>query len=130
MASIPNDYQDLFDKKTFAHIATLTSAGVPHVTPLWVDYDATDDRLLINTATGRQKLVNLRNDPRVGLSMTDPDDPYRALSVLGEADDVTEEGAADHIDSLARRYRGNDRYQGDRSKRVIVKIRPDHVLTK
>lgn len=130
MASIPPAYQDLFDKKTFAHVATLMPNGVPQVTPVWIDYDADENRVLVNTAKGRQKHVNVQNDPRVGVSMTDPDDPYRALSVLGEVDEMTDEGAAEHIDSLELRYRGNEEYQNDRTVRVILKIRPDRVLTR
>jgi len=130
MARIPDEYHDLFEKRTFAHVATLTPDGVPHVTPVWIDYDADRNRVLVNTAKGRRKDVNARNDPRVGVSMTDPDDPYRALSVLGEVDGRTEEGAAEHIDALEYRYRGNETYQNDRTNRVILEIRPDEVLTR
>lgn len=63
------------------------------MTPVWVDYDADEDRLLLNTEREHQKEVNVRNDPRVGVSMTDPDNPYRMLSVTGEADELTTEEA-------------------------------------
>lgn len=124
MSSIPNAFWDLFERKTIAHAATLMPDQMPHVTPVWIDYDADSDRLLLNTARGRQKLINLQNDPRIGLSMTDPDDPYRSLSILGEVDEMTDEGAAEHMDSLERRYRGNDEFQGDRTDRILLKIRP------
>jgi PPOX class probable F420-dependent enzyme len=128
MPAIPTEFQDLFEKETFAHVATLMPDGSPHVTPVWVDYDAEANRVLVNTAKGRQKHVNVENDPRVGVSMTDPDDPYRALSIVGEVDGLVEEGAAEHIDSLERRYRGNETYQGDRTDRVVLQIRPDRVM--
>ncbi|ELY90714.1 PPOX class F420-dependent oxidoreductase [Natrinema altunense] len=129
MASIPDDCHDLFEKQTFAHVATLTAAGLPHVTPVWIDYDEADDRLLINTERGRQKERNVRNNPGVGVSMTDPDDPYRFLSVIGEVETVTTDGARDHIDELARRYQGVDEYQPTiQTERVILRIRPDRVL--
>jgi len=130
MAEISTEYRDLFERKTFAHVATLMPDGLPHVTPVWIDYDADQNRVLVNTAKGRQKHVNVRNDPRVGVSMTDPDDPYRALSVVGEVDELTDEGAAEHIDSLERRYRGNEEYPHDRTNRVIAEIRPDRVITR
>ena len=76
MGSIPADVQDVFEKRTFAHIATVLPDGSPHSTPVWVDYDADADRLLVNTERGRRKEKNVRNDPRVAISMTDPDDPY------------------------------------------------------
>jgi len=130
MATIPDGYHDLFEKKTFAHVATLTPEGLPHVTPVWIDYDADRNRILVNTAKGRRKHVNVRNDPRVGVSMTDPDDPYRALSAIGEVDGLTEEGSAEHIDALEYRYRGNETYQNDRTNRIILEVRPDEVLTR
>lgn len=130
MPEIPPDFQDLFEKKTFAHVATLMPDGTPHVTPVWIDYDPDENRMLVNTAKGRQKHVNVENDPRVGVSMTDPDDPYRALSVVGEVDELTEEGAAEHIDSLEYRYRGNETYQSDRTNRIVLKVRPDQVITR
>ena len=132
MASIPESHQDLFEKRTFAHFATLTPAGVPHVTPVWVDYDAAADRVLVNTARGRRKERNVARDPRVGLSMLDPEDPYRYCSVVGEATALTEDGADDHADALAGRYMGIDEYPNydtDPGPRVVVEIRPDEVLT-
>ncbi|ELZ11411.1 putative F420-dependent enzyme [Natrinema thermotolerans DSM 11552] len=129
MASIPEEFHDLFEKETFAHVATLTSEGLPHVTPVWIDYDAADDRLLINTERGRQKERNVRNNPGVGISMTDPDDPYRFLSVIGEVEEITTDGARAHIDELARRYQDVDEYQPTiETERVILRIRPDRVL--
>lgn len=129
MGSIPDDFHELFEKETFAHVATLTEEGLPHVTPVWIDYDAADDRLLVNTERGRQKARNARNDPRVGVSMTDPDDPYRHLSVIGEVAEITTEGAREHIDELARRYMDVDEYPNPiETERVILRIRPDRVL--
>lgn len=130
MPSIPTEYQPLFTQKVFAHVATLMPDGMPHVTPVWIDYDADTNRVLVNTAKGRQKHVNVRNDPRIGVSLTDPDDPYRAVSLYGEVERLTEENAAEHIDSLEQRYRGNDTYQNDRTNRVILEIRPDRVFTR
>lgn len=129
MASIPSDFQDLFEKPTFAHVATLTSDDIPHVTPVWVDYDADDDRVLINTERGRRKEENVQQNRIVGMSMVDPEDQYRALSILGEVDEITEEGAREHIDELARRYTDHDEYQPPiRTSRVLLKIRPDEVI--
>ena len=130
MPPVPTEFRDLFEKRTFAHVATLMPDGFPHVTPVWIDYDPDENRVLVNTAKGRQKHVNVQNDPRVGVSMVDPDDPYRALSVVGEVEELTEEGAAEHIDSLERRYRGNETYQGDRTDRVVLRIRPDRVMAR
>lgn len=129
MAPIPEEFHDLFETETFAHVATLTDDGLPHVTPVWIDYDADDNRLLVNTERGRQKERNVQNNPAVGVSMTDPDDPYRFLSVIGEVEEITTEGAREHIDELARRYTDADEYQMEiETERVVLRIRPDRVL--
>ncbi|SEW03557.1 pyridoxamine 5'-phosphate oxidase family protein [Natrinema salifodinae] len=129
MGSIPDEFHELFEKETFAHVATLTEEGLPHVTPVWIDYDADDDRLLVNTERGRQKERNVRNNPGVGVSMTDPDDPYTHLSVIGEVDEITTEGAREHIDVLAQRYMDVDEYPNPiETERVLLRIRPDRVL--
>lgn len=132
MASIPETHQDFFERRTFAHIATLMPDGTPQITPVWVDYDPDDDHLLVNTARGRVKERNVARDPKVGVSMCDPEDPYRYLSVRGVVDETTEEGAVAHINELARRYMDVEEYPnlGDESgPRVILRIRPDHVTT-
>ncbi|NHN47769.1 PPOX class F420-dependent oxidoreductase [Halostella sp. JP-L12] len=128
MTTIPDDFRDLFEKKTFAHLATLLPDGSPHVTPVWVDYDADADRLLVNTERGRKKEENVREDRRVAVSMTDPDNPYRMLSVRGEVAEITTEGARKHIDELAKRYMGEDDYPNPiETERVILSIEPEHV---
>ena len=132
MASIPEAYHDLFEKRTFAHFATMTPEGFPHVTPVWVDYDPDVDRVLVNTAQGRRKERNVARNPKVGVSMVDPDDPYRYCSVTGEVTAMTEDGAEDHIDALAGRYMDLDEYpnyDSDRGPRVVIEIEPAEVAT-
>ena len=129
MSSIPDDFRDLFEQPTIAFLGTLTAEGIPHVTPVWIDYDAEEDRVLVNTERGRRKERNVRENPSVGVGMTDPNNAYRALSVLGQVDEITEEGAREHIDELARRYTDADEYQLPiETTRVILKIRPDEVI--
>jgi PPOX class probable F420-dependent enzyme len=128
MVAIPAEYHDLFEQSTFAHVGTVLPSGTPHITPVWVDYDAADERLLINTERGRQKERNVRRNPGVGVSMVDPADPYRYLSVVGEVTDITTDGARAHIDTLAQRYTGADYGNPIETERVILRIRPDRVI--
>jgi len=118
-------YRDILDKKTFAHLATVGRDGWPQVTPVWVDYDGTHIR--VNTARGRVKDRNLQRDPRVSLSAQDPDNPYRYVQIRGRVVEMTEQGADAHIDALAKKYIGQDRYPWKRpgEVRVIVKIAPE-----
>ncbi|MFW5949911.1 MAG: PPOX class F420-dependent oxidoreductase [archaeon] len=129
MPSIPPSYHDLFEKHTFAHVTTITPDGKPHTTPVWIDYDAEDDRLLVNTERDRRKAKNVARNPTVSVSMTDPDNPYRFLSLTGEVEEVTTDGARKHIDELAQRYMGEDEYPHPiESERVLLRIRADEVL--
>jgi len=129
MTTVPDAFQDLFEKPTFAHLTTMTPEGKPHTTPVWIDYDAAEDRLLVNTERGRRKERNVARDPTVSVSMIDPDNPYRFFSVTGEVVETTTEGAREHIDELARRYLGEDEYPTPiETERVILRIRADDVI--
>ena len=89
--TIPEQYRDLFSKKTFANLATLMPDGRPQVTPVWCDIDG--DFVVVNSAKGRRKDKNMRLDPRVSLALSDPDNPYRYLEVRGKVVEITEHGA-------------------------------------
>jgi PPOX class probable F420-dependent enzyme len=129
MGAIPEKFPDLFQKKAFAQLATLMPDGSPHVSPVWFDYDGRN--ILINTAKGRVKDRNMRRDPRVGLDIVDPDNPYRHVSIRGRVVNVTEEGADEHIDKLAKKYLGVDRYPNRTAGevRVLYKIEPEHTFS-
>lgn len=128
MPEIPEEYRDLFEKRTLAHVATLMGSGVPHVTPVWIDYDPERNRVLVNTERGRQKDRNVRENPAVGVSMADPDDIYRYIALIGEVDGITTDGAREHIDELSRRYTGQDYQPSIGTERVIHEIRPDRII--
>jgi PPOX class probable F420-dependent enzyme len=124
--AIPEKYLDLFQKKAFAHLATLMPDGTPQVTPVWVDHDGT--HILVNTARGRQKDKNVQRNRKVALSIQDPDNPYRYLEVRGTVEEITEEGAEQHIDKMAKKYMGVDKYpyRQPGEVRVLLKINPAH----
>ena len=127
--TIPEKYLDLFDKRAFGSLSTLMPSGRPQVTPVWVDYDG--GYVLFNSARGRQKDRNLRRDPRLALSILDPDNPYRYIEVRGRVIAVTEQGADDHIDRLAKKYLGADKYPLRRpgEVRLIYKVQVERVRT-
>jgi PPOX class probable F420-dependent enzyme len=123
---IPEKYLDLFQKPAFAHLATLMPDGSPQVTPVWIDYDG--EYVLVNSARGRQKDRNMQRNAHVALSISDPANPYRFVQVRGVVAEITEQGAAEHIEALSQKYTGAG-YRGWVSGmvRVIYKIRPEHV---
>jgi len=125
--TIPEKYRDLFNKRAFASLATLMPNGDVQVTPVWVDVE--NHNVVFNSARGRVKDKNVRRDPRVTLTLIDPDNPYRYLEVRGRVVDITEKGAAQHIDRLAKKYLGVDKYPYAKpgEVRVLYRVKPEHV---
>jgi PPOX class probable F420-dependent enzyme len=129
MTAIPAAYRDLFERETFAAFATVMPDGTPQVTPVWIDHDG--EHLVVNTARGRQKERNVRENPKVGVMCLDPEDPYRYLSVRGEVVELTEDGAVEHANELARRYMDVEQYPNlgeEQGPRVMLLVRPDRVV--
>jgi anthraniloyl-CoA monooxygenase len=128
---VPPAFVDLFARPAIGHLATLMPDGSPHVTPVWVDYDGR--HVLVNSAAGRQKDLNMERRRRVALEIPDPDNPNRYLAIRGTVVDVAEDGADQHLDRLARRYLGRDRYPDSYrfpgERRRIYRIAPDRVST-
>ena len=127
--AVPENFKDLFAKKAFAHLGTVMPDGSPQVTPVWCDFDGTHIR--VNSAKGRVKDKNMRRNPRVALALQDPDNPYRYLQIRGQVVEINEQGADDHIDSLAKKYLGKDKYPNRRpgETRVTYTIRPEKAFT-
>ena len=130
MSTIPDNFSDLYQKKTFAQLATVMQDGSPQVTPVWWEYDG--KHIVINSAKGRTKDLNMRRNPNVAISVQDPENPYRHLSLKGKVVEVTENGAYAHIDKLAKKYIGKDVYPNRRpgEVRVIYRILPEKIFTK
>jgi PPOX class probable F420-dependent enzyme len=129
MATIPDEYHDLFEKRSILSLGTLTPDGTPHVTPVWVDYDG--EHLLVNTARGRRKEQNVQRDERVGGCVIDPEDPYRYVGFQGAVVEVTTEGAVEHIDELAARYMDVEEYPNkgeEDGERVVARVEPTRVF--
>ncbi len=129
MVEIPEkaEYLLKWETKAFAFLALTLKDGSPQVTPVWFDWDGS--HLRINSAKGRVKDRNMRRTPRVALAILDPDNPYRHLAIRGRVVEVTEQGADAHIDALAKKYLGQDRYPHRRpgEVRVIYKVQPERV---
>ena len=126
MATFPETHKDLLtaEKKAFAFLATVQPDGTPQVTPVW--FDIHDGKVRINTAAGRIKHRNMQKNASVAIAISDPQNPYRYMQVRGKVVNVTEEGADAHIDSLAMKYMGQEKYpfRQPNEKRVIFEIEP------
>lgn len=127
MLTIPKAYRDLIEKPAFAHLATIMPNGSPQVTPVW--WEVEGEYVIVNAVPGRVKDRNIRRDPRVALSILDPDNPYRRLLIRGRVVEITTEGAEQGIDRLCLKYTGNPVYPDHHPDRprVIYKIAPERV---
>ena len=125
MAKIPDNYRDLLtEKKAFAHLVTMQPDGTPQETPVWID--AKGDTVIVNTAKGRVKDKNMSANPNVAMSIADPENPYRYVQIRGKVKRSTTDGADAHIDAMAKKYLGQDKYpmRTPTETRVIYEIEP------
>ena len=118
----------LLTGKNFAFVSTLMKDGSPQITPTWIDFDG--NTILINTAQGRTKQKNVSRDSRVAVSIVDQNNPYHMVTIRGKVTEQTSKGADEHIDKLAKRYLGVDKYpfRSPTEKRVIIKVAPENVF--
>ena len=131
LVRLRDEEKQLFREPNFGHLSTVLPDGAPHVAPVWVDVDEEEGLILVNTAWGRIKERNVQRDPRAGISITRTENPYQWVSASGRVVADTEEGADEHIDRLAKKYLGKDRYpyRQPGERRVIIKIRPERVAS-
>ena len=125
MKNIPAKFQDLFldETQAFLFLATTMDDASPQVTPVWFSTDG--EHILINSAKGRVKDRNMRARPQVAVAIMDPANSYRYIQLRGEVIEITEEGAREHINALAKKYMDKDVYPGPPDEtRVIYKIKP------
>ena len=107
MAELPAEVRELFERRNFAHLATALPDGSPHSVPVWMCLE--DGRLLFFTQKQSRKARNLERNPRVAISITDEDNPYRSAWVRGRVVERIEgERALESIDRLSNQYTGAD----------------------
>jgi PPOX class probable F420-dependent enzyme len=125
MPKVPSSHADLLERPTFAHLATVRPDGSPQSSVMWFAWDGSRIRLT-HTRT-RQKFANLAHEPRVALSIADPDDQYRFLEIRGTVVSIEDDSGADFYRSLQHRY-GMDYPIHDADVRVVITVRPDRFV--
>ena len=123
---------NLFQDKNFAFVSTLMKDGSPQITPTWIDIEENAEHsILINTAEGRVKHKNISRDPRLAISIMNRDNPYEMATIRGRViEQIRLNAAEEHIDKLARKYLGVDKYPGRSpgEKRVILRVKPEKIF--
>lgn len=125
---LPARLKDVIDSKALAHVATLDADGTPQVSAMWIMREG--DTLLLNTAEGRRKWRNLRNDPRIGISITPLDADYVNWSIQGQVAEMRTSDGVEVIDRLAQKYRGK-KYEWLKPGmvRVTIVVEPTRVAS-
>jgi PPOX class probable F420-dependent enzyme len=125
MADLNNPkVQKILHSKAFAHLATVGAKGEPHSSVMWFLWDG--EHIKFTHTTERQKYQNLKRDPRVAISIIDPDDPYVYAEFRGVVDNIEEDPTGALFNTLAEKYGSSSRYRGD--PRVILNVKVDRVL--
>lgn len=126
--AISPEVQKLLEEKNLAFVATLMSDNSPQITPTWIDL--VDGIIIVNTAEGRVKQKNTSRDPRVAISLVDQKNPYNMITIRGKVIEQTTNDADKHIDKMAKKYLGVDKYPfavpGE--KRILLKILPQKIF--
>ena len=119
--------RELIEAPNFCMVGTLRRDGSPAVNPVWVDVE--DDRVVLNSAEGRAWPVNVRRDPRANLTILNMENPYEFVSIKAKLVEDTHDGADEHIDALAMKYLGEERYpfRSDGEVRVILRFEAERV---
>ncbi len=128
MAELSEKARQLIEEPNFGYVATIMEDGSPQVSPVWVDLE--DGLVVFNTAVGRVKEKNMRRDPRVAISIANRDKQYEKVDIRGRVVDFVEGEEADrHIDKMAQKYIGEEKYpwKAPGEQRLIVKIEPERI---
>jgi len=124
---IPADKMDLLESKALADIATIGPHGEPQLNPVWFGWDGA--HLLFSQTTTRQKYKNLQRDPRIALSIVDPENPFRYLEIRGQVVRFDPDPDKAFIDQMAQKYLGVEKYPWSQpgEDRVVIVVEPQRV---
>ncbi|WP_406434595.1 PPOX class F420-dependent oxidoreductase [Streptomyces sp. NBC_00631] len=116
----------LLDARNFAGVATLGPDGAPHNSVVWIKREG--DTVLFSSTEGRQKVRNLRRDPRVSLTVFDLANPYHSAEIRGTAEILPDpDKRLPH--ELSHKYLGIDppAEKGEET-RLIIRVVPRRVV--
>ena len=127
MATLSVKQAALFTGRNWGVIATIREDGSPQATPVWIDYDG--EKVLVNSARGRTKVKNIERDPRATVTVLPAENQQGGYVMVSGPARIVEEGALEHINMLAKKYLGEDKYPylGPGEQRVIIEITPERI---
>lgn len=102
--TIPEEFHPLLESTAAAFVSTLGRRGEPQTTPLWFLFR--DGRVHVSLVEGRQKLRNLRRDPRISLVVVDPARPTHYVELRGRVDELVPDPGLELERAVAEKYTG------------------------
>jgi PPOX class probable F420-dependent enzyme len=104
--ALPPEVEALFAGPNYAHLALALPSGSPHSSVIWA---GVEDGAVVFFTTNETRIRNLERDPRVALSVTDHENPYRSAWMRGRvARRIDGDEALEIIDRLSQKYTGSD----------------------
>ena len=127
-SGVPKTHEDILESTALAFVSTLGPKGEPQTSPVWFGWDG--KVLRFSHTKARQKYRNLVRDPRIAVTLVDPATPFRYVEIRGTAT-IEDDPTKAYINVMAKKYTGNEDYQGNQpgDERVIISVKPEHVNT-
>jgi len=126
----PETHKDLLERPLFAHFATVREDGAPQVNPMWFLWDPESEVIKLTHTKTRHNYRYIQREPRVALSITDPETGYRYMQVRGVVEKIEDDPTGEFYNVLSMRYRGHPIEVRDKAVRVILHIRPTAFRTR
>jgi PPOX class probable F420-dependent enzyme len=101
---IPADVRELLEAPNYVHLSTLRADGSPRNWVVWVGLEG--EQILVCTSNAIWKAKDMMRDPRVGLSVTDIDNPYRMAAIQGRVVEVRPDTECRYMDPISYKYTG------------------------
>jgi PPOX class probable F420-dependent enzyme len=126
MVEIPELALELLGRPLACNLATTRPDGAPQVSPMWFLWDG--EFIWFTNTTYRQKYRNIAHEPRVSVSIFNPDDIYSYTEIRGVVDHIDPDPEGKLYQRLATLYKGKPETPGDAAQRVAVAVRPTKVF--
>ncbi|HET9168573.1 MAG TPA: PPOX class F420-dependent oxidoreductase [Actinospica sp.] len=126
MVEIPERALELLRQPLIVNLATTRPDGAPQVNPMWFIWDG--EFIWFTHTNYRQKYRNIAHEPRVSVSIIDPEDKYGYVEIRGVVDHIDEDPEAKLYQRLSAWYDGTAITPEDAPRRVAVAVRPTKVI--
>jgi PPOX class probable F420-dependent enzyme len=122
MVEIPERARELLGQPLLVNLATTRPDGAPQVNPMWFIWDG--EFIWFTHTNYRQKYKNLAQEPRVSISILDPDNLYGYVEIRGVVDHIDADPEGKLYQRLSEWYNGKPETPDDAAQRVAIAVLP------